>query len=154
MIERIRNAVQKWLGIDTLEGETKQLFKVHGSLDKRIRKLDTEKVADIDKRLGQLRHEWASLSTQSQSALERAVVLTATAKHILEHFELAVDVGIQDPSWAVLIVHDPKRPQATFIDLRGADMEHIHMVLEQFNGIRQTVDTPFGVSDLGPVKKV
>lgn len=153
----MRELIRRWLGIPSIESKVASAFKTIEQSNERssIRAKHLGKHIDaVDKQLQDLDHRWASLSTQSRNALERAVKLNNTGKQILEHFNLAIDANMYGDSWAVFVAANEKQPRVYFIDLRGATVKDIEEMVNRYNGIHQTVDTPYGMPTIKPLKRL
>ncbi len=153
----MRELIRRWLGITSIENKVASAFKTIEQSNERssVRTKHLGKHIDaVDKQLQDLDHRWASLSTQSQNAMERAVTLNRTGKQILEHFNLAVDANMYGESWAVFVVGGPKQPRVYFIDLRDANFKDIEELVTRYNGVRQAVDTPYGMPSIKPLRRL
>jgi hypothetical protein len=141
----VTDLIWRWLGLnDLLEG----INDAH-----RRSALVANKLVAVNKRLDQIETQYSDAIRRSNDALEMANTLNETGKQLVKHFDLAVDMNIHDESWAVLCIRG-KQERLYFLDLRGADGEQIRSLLERYSGTRQSVDTPYGMQGIKPIRKL
>lgn len=142
-MNRVKQALRRWLGVTALEDENAQLKRKLASAFKTIEQANIRHTAStkyFDGRIAKL-----------QDLGRKAEELNATCRLILKNFGVAADVNIHDDSWAVFAVGG-KKPRVYFVDLRGASIQEIDDIVKRFNSTRRAVDTPYGM-DL-PTKRI
>jgi hypothetical protein len=153
MLRRIKKALRDRLGVTALEAENARLNRQIQS----VWKTNTRQNERIKTTTGYFDNRIAGLErigAQAKATLSKAEQLTDTGKRLMQHFEIGIDVGVHDESWAVLCVHGSKE-LLYFIDMRDSNMQEVRDMLTRYAGTRQTVDAPYGmVKNIKPYKAI
>lgn len=121
MIKWIKNKLQCFLGIYTLQDQYNNLHVQHNTLTKYYRTLE---------------NQFNRLETKNDDVIR-------TSNAILDQFNLAVDVYPKEwhHNWAVICVKG-KPEYVKFIDLKHTDARDLRMFIKRFEGTNRAIDAP------------
>ena len=141
------NKIKRWLFKDIIKEFEAEIYYLKNIIDNCIKYDDniSNKIEDHEKVLSAHRKEMTRLHYNFEEA-KRAYV---SAKELLNsHLEIGIDIYPQSKtSWAVICL-DGKPEYLKFVALDNRNIKDIAMFLKQFEGSKNTIDSPFGHKDM------
>jgi uncharacterized coiled-coil protein SlyX len=144
VLNNIKNKIIKWIFKELLDDIETKINNMNSNNENTINDIN-DNIKEQEKVLSAHRKEMTRLHYNFEEA-KRAYV---SAKELLNsHLEIGVDIHPQSKtSWAVICL-DGKPEYLKFVALDNRNIKDIAYFLKQFEGSKNTIDSPFGHKDM------